>query len=75
MKIKPNDIAQEQESCSWLTLSVKSFCIWSFSGKYFLAFGLNTDDTHYLSAFSPYAEKYGPETFRIQALFTQCQYH
>ena len=37
---------------------VKSVRIWSFSGLYFAAFGLNT-------------ERYGPEKLRIRTLFTQ----
>ena len=34
--------------------------IWSFSGPYFLKFGLNTE------------EKYGPEKLGIRRLFSQC---
>ena len=51
---------------------VKSVRIQSFSGPCFPAFGLNTEDTPYLSVFSPNAGKYGPEKLRIRKLFTQC---
>ena len=37
---------------------VKSFRIWSYSGSYFSAFGLNTEG---YSVFSPNAGKCGPE--------------
>ena len=33
----------------------------NLSGPYFPAFGVNTRDTKYLSAFSPNVGKYGPE--------------
>ena len=36
---------------------VKSVCIWSSSGPYFPAFGLNYGEMPYLSVFSPNAEK------------------
>ena len=45
---------------------VKSVRIWSFSGLYFPAFGLNT-----VSIFSTNAGKYGPEKLRIRTLFMQ----
>ena len=48
---------------------VKSVHIQSFSGPYFLAFGLNTE---YLLVFSPNAAKYGLEKVRIRTLFKQC---
>ena len=58
---------------------LKSVRILSFSGPYFLAFGLNTErysvslrDSLYLSVFSPNAGKYRPEKVRIRTLFTQC---
>ena len=51
---------------------LKSVRTRSFSGPYFLAFGLNTP---YLSVFSPNAGKYGPEKFQIRTLFTQCLRH
>ena len=44
-----------------------------FSGPHFLAFGLNTRDTEYLSVFSPNAGKYGPEKTPYWTLFTQCE--
>ena len=40
---------------------VKSVRIWSYSGPYFPAFGLNAKDTSYLSVFSPNAGKHGLE--------------
>ena len=40
---------------------VKSVRIRSYPGLYFPAFGLNTEDTKFLSRFSPNAGKYGPE--------------
>ena len=49
---------------------MKCIHIWSFSGAYFPAFGLNTFP--YLFLFSPNAEKYGPEKLGIRTLFMQC---
>ena len=51
---------------------VKTVRIWSFSGPYFLAFGLNTERYSYLSVFNLNAGKYRPEKLRIRTLFTQC---
>ena len=52
---------------------VKSIHIRSFSGPYFIAFGLNTEwyRSTYLSVFSQNVWKYGPEKLRIWTLFTQ----
>ena len=47
---------------------VKSVRIWSFSGPYFPAFGLNTER---YGAFSPNAGKYEPEKLQIRTLFSQ----
>ena len=51
---------------------IKSVRIRSFSGPYFLLFGLNTESPN-LSVFSPNEEKHGPEKLRIRTLFTQCK--
>ena len=40
---------------------VKSVHVWSYSGPYFPAFGLNTERMEYLFVFSSNAGKYGPE--------------
>ena len=47
----------------------KSVHMRSFSGRYFLAFGLNTP---YLSILSTNVGKYGPEKLQIRTLFTRC---
>ena len=47
---------------------MKSVPIWSFSGLYFRAFGLNT----FLSVFRLNAGKNRPEKLRTRTLFTQC---
>ena len=52
---------------------MKSVRIWSFSGTYFSEFGLNTEDTSYLSVFNPNLGKYGPEKLRIQTLFLRSE--
>ena len=49
------------------------FCIWSFSGSCFSAFGLNIRDTQYLSVFSSNTRKYGPEKLQIRIIFTYCK--
>ena len=41
--------------------SVKSVRIWSYSGLHFPIFGLNIENTEYLSVFSLNAGKCGPE--------------
>ena len=46
---------------------VKRVRIWSFSGTYFPAFGLN----QYLSVFSPNAGEYVPEKLQIRTFLTQ----
>ena len=58
----------------WPFQCVKSVRIWSFSGLYFPAFGLNTEKYGVsLSAnISPNAGKYGPKKLWTRALFTQC---
>ena len=50
---------------------VKRVRIRSFSGAYFLAFGLNTELYYYHSVFGQNVEKYGPEKLQIRILFTQ----
>ena len=46
-----------------MLLSLHKKCrVWSFSGLYFPAFGLNTDRYDYLSVFSPNAGKCGLKT-------------
>ena len=45
-----------------------------FSGLYFPAFGLNTENMEYLSKFSPNTGKYGTEKLRIWTLLTQCMF-
>ena len=50
---------------------VKSICIWSFPGPYFLTSDWIWKDTPYLSVFSPNEGKYGPEKLQIRTLFTQ----
>ena len=47
---------------------VKSVRIWSSSGPYFPAFGLNIR-IPYLSVFNPNAGKYGPGKPQIRTLF------
>ena len=48
---------------------VKTVRIWSFSGPYFSAFGLNMKR---YGVFSPNAGKYRSEKLQIRILFTQC---
>ena len=50
---------------------VKRVRIRSFSGAYFLAFGLNTELYYYHSVCGQNVEKYGPEKLQIRILFTQ----
>ena len=47
---------------------VKSVRIRGFSGRFFPAFGLNTE---YLSLFNPNARKYRPEKLQIGTFFMQ----
>ena len=47
---------------------MKSARICSFSGPYFLAFGLNTER---YGVFSPNTGKYAPEKFQVRTLFTR----
>ena len=51
---------------------VKSVRIRSFFVMHFPVFGLNTEDTPYLSVFNPNAGKCRSEKIRIRTLFTQC---
>ena len=54
------------------THCVQSARIWSYSGQYFPAFGLNTMRCSVSPhIFSPNAGKYGAEKLRIQTLFMQ----
>ena len=53
----------------YATHYVKNVQIRSFSGPYFSAFGLNTDQKN--SLFSTYMGKYGPEKLGMRTLFTQ----
>ena len=53
---------------------VKSVRIRRFSGPYFLAFGLNTENYEASFVFSPNEGKYGPENLRIRTFFTQWIY-
>ena len=77
---EPLELARFRRDCTCDGMTdihyVKSIRIRSFSGPYFLAFGLNTEwiqkDTEYLSIFSPNAGKCGPEKLLMRALFTHC---
>ena len=51
--------------------SVKNVSIRSFSGPYFLAFGLNTEGQGAFLRIQSDCGKYGPEKFRIWKLFKQ----
>ena len=53
------------EEYSLITLRKKSLYS-EFSGRYFLAFGLNTETFSVISLFSPNAGKYEPEKLQIQ---------
>ena len=50
-------------------ITLRKKCLYSeFSGRYFLAFGLNTETFSVISVFSPNAGKYEPEKLQIRTL-------
>ena len=51
---------------------VKHVCIWSFSGLYFPALGLNTGRYSVSSVIQSSCKKNGPEKLRIRPFFMQC---
>ena len=63
---------ERDSNIKWVNVHyVKSVQIRNFFGRYFPAFGLNAENTSYLSVFNPNVEKYGLEKLRIWTHFTQ----
>ena len=63
--LKPKKVACYKNMTSYLYVST------SFSGVYFPAFGLDTEDTEYLSVFSWNEGKCVPKKLQIRTLFMQ----